>query len=150
MSIDKADAFWIGNVVGVVSLLVVILVVAPQKERERLQHERDVQRKSQQAAAELTAKSKPAKPGSETGSKPNSQAQNSQATVETEIWFATTDIPAGGKINPKSLEKRKPTASESKSHALKTLSPNAIAKHLIHKGQVLLKTDIASSSTSPE
>ncbi|MGH9548483.1 MAG: SAF domain-containing protein [Terriglobales bacterium] len=36
---DKEDAFWIGNVIGVVALGATVLIAAPYKERERKEYE---------------------------------------------------------------------------------------------------------------
>ncbi len=46
---DKEDAFWIGNCIGVVALIATIVVLAPIKERERKAYE--AKQKAEAAAA---------------------------------------------------------------------------------------------------
>jgi flagella basal body P-ring formation protein FlgA len=48
LQLDKEDLFWVGNVIGIAALLVTIFFLAPQKERERREHEQLLERQKQE------------------------------------------------------------------------------------------------------
>jgi Flp pilus assembly protein CpaB len=53
LHLDKEDLFWVGNVVGVVALVLAFVILGPKKERERREHEQLLarQKQEQQVAA---------------------------------------------------------------------------------------------------
>ena len=127
MAIDKEDSFWIGNVIGVVALLAVVVIVAPQKEKERQEY---LAKQKAQAAQTETAKS--------------------QQPATISIVTAQTDIKAGAKIEEGEVAS-KDWQSQSMKPQMLIDAAKAIgkfAKHAIKAGDPILATDVAPNPDS--
>lgn len=127
MALDKEDSFWIGNVIGVVALLAVVIIVAPQKERERREY---LAKQKAQATQAETAKS--------------------QQPTTVSIVTAADDIKAGAKIEESDVAS-KDCQSQSMKPQMLTDAAKVIgkfAKHAIKAGNPILATDITGNEDS--
>ncbi|HEY9773360.1 MAG TPA: SAF domain-containing protein [Planktothrix sp.] len=137
MRLDKEDLFWVGNVVGLIVLLVAIAILAPQKERERQEY----LAKQKLAATKVSPTATTATTTSTSAAAPSKEANDRVVT-------AIRSIKMGAVVGSDDVALKPLKNDQTKSKALADLS-KAVGKKALHEiepGDVLTDSDLQPAS----